>query len=39
MESSRRLALRFARGPDIKDVITKDFVVAEGPDIKDVFAG
>jgi hypothetical protein len=49
IESARQLALRFARGPDIKDVfargpnikdvITKDFVVAGGPDIKDVFAG
>ncbi len=47
--SARRLALRFTRGPDIKnvfargpnikDVFTKDFVVAGGPDIKDVFAG
>ena len=49
IESARQLTLRFARGPDIKDVFargpnikdvfTKDFVVAEGPDIKDVFAG
>jgi hypothetical protein len=48
IESSRRLALRFARvpdikdvfarGPNIKDVFTKDSVVAGGPDIKDVFA-